>query len=156
MLKAARGALSPAPLPREGALAARVGAVLLVATALAWGCSARTDPSNPAGGSAPRLGGAETGFASWYGPTYHGRATASGERYNMFAMTAAHRTLPFGTRLRVTNLENGRDTLVTVNDRGPFVRGRIVDLSYAAAKQLAMTAQGLTRVRIEVVGVAGS
>ncbi|HXI02760.1 MAG TPA: septal ring lytic transglycosylase RlpA family protein [Candidatus Saccharimonadales bacterium] len=100
-------------------------------------------------------GYSETGLASWYGPNYHGQSTASGERYNMFSMTAAHRTLPFGTLVRVTNLENGKAVSVTITDRGPFVKGRIVDLSYAAAKALEMTRSGVAKVRIEVIEEAG-
>ncbi len=90
----------------------------------------------------------ETGTASWYGPGFHGKKTSNGERYNQNAMTAAHKLLPFGTRLRVTNLENGRVTEVRVNDRGPFVGSRIIDLSRAAAKELGMMNKGTARVRI--------
>ena len=94
----------------------------------------------------------ETGEASWYGPGFHGKKTASGERYNQNAFTAAHKTLPFGTRLRVTNLSNGLSTTVVVNDRGPFKKGRIIDLSNAAAKQINMIGTGTTRVRIKSIG----
>ena len=90
----------------------------------------------------------ETGTASWYGPGFHGKKTSNGERYNQNAMTAAHKLLPFGTRLRVTNLENGRVTEVRINDRGPFVGSRIIDLSRAAAKDLGMLNKGTARVRI--------
>ena len=90
----------------------------------------------------------ETGVASWYGPGFHGKTTSNGERYNQNAMTAAHKLLPFGTRLRVVNLENGRTTEVRVNDRGPFVDSRIIDLSRAAAKDLGMLGKGTARVRI--------
>lgn len=93
----------------------------------------------------------QEGIASWYGKEYHGRTTASGERYDMMAMTAAHRTLPFGTRVRVTNLENGRQVTVRINDRGPFIRGRIIDLSYAAARRINMIRQGLVRVRVDII-----
>ena len=104
-------------------------------------------------GASAGLSGAEakpiqSGGASWYGPGFHGRKTASGERFNTHALTAAHRSLPFGTRLEVTNLENDRSVVVRVNDRGPFVRGRIVDLSLAAAKALGMAKDGVTRVRL--------
>ena len=94
----------------------------------------------------------QVGLASYYARTHHGRRTASGERFDMQAMTAAHRTLPFGTRVRVTNLANGRRTVVRINDRGPFRRERIIDLSYAAARELGMAGRGITRVRLEVVG----
>lgn len=88
------------------------------------------------------------GVASWYGRPYHGRRTASGEIYNMNQLTAAHPTLPFGTRVLVTNLENGRTVVVTINDRGPFKPNRIIDVSRKAATQLGFVSQGLTRVRV--------
>lgn len=92
------------------------------------------------------------GYASWYGPNFHGKQTANGERFNQNAMTAAHPTLPFGTRVRVTNLENGRRVIVRINDRGPFKdKSRIIDLSRAAAERLDFIRQGLTRVRLEVI-----
>ncbi|MEW6324118.1 MAG: septal ring lytic transglycosylase RlpA family protein [Nitrospirota bacterium] len=91
----------------------------------------------------------ETGVASWYGEPFHGRLTASGERYDMHALTAAHRVHPFGARLQVTNLENGRAVIVRVNDRGPFARGRIIDLSFAAATAIGMIGNGTARVRVE-------
>ncbi len=94
-------------------------------------------------------GRGEVGEASWYGQRHQGQRTASGERYDRFAMTAAHPDLSFGTRVRVKNLENGKSVVVRINDRGPFVRGRIIDLSYAAARTLGMTADGVARVRIE-------
>ena len=94
----------------------------------------------------------QTGIASWYGPSFHGKKTASGERYNQNAMTAAHKTLPFGTILRVTNLRNNRSTTVVVNDRGPFVDNRIIDLSNAAAKQLDMIGTGTAKVRLKSIG----
>ncbi len=90
----------------------------------------------------------EEGIASWYGPGFHGRKTASGEYFNTYDFTAAHRTLPFGTYLKVTNLENGRSTIVKINDRGPYVFGRIIDLSFAAKEELGMG--GLARVRLEI------
>ena len=96
----------------------------------------------------------EEGIASWYGHPYHGRPTASGEIYNMYDMTAAHRTLPFGTRVRVHDLENDRDTEVRINDRGPFVEGRIIDLSYAAAQAMGMP--GTAQVRLEILGLAAT
>ena len=88
------------------------------------------------------------GVASYYARSLHGRRTASGERYNMNALTAAHRKLAFGTIVEVTNLRNGRRVKVRINDRGPFVKGRIIDLSFAAAKKIGMVARGLTRVKI--------
>jgi peptidoglycan lytic transglycosylase len=92
----------------------------------------------------------EEGLASWYGEPYHGRATASGTRYDMWQMTAAHRTLPFGTRVHVVSLDTGRETDVTINDRGPFVEGRILDLSRAAAEALGAIGPGVIPVRLEV------
>jgi rare lipoprotein A len=92
-----------------------------------------------------------TGLASYYGKKFHGRRTASGERFNMHAMTAAHRNFKFGTRVNVTNLKNKRSVTVRINDRGPFARGRIIDLSYAAAKKIGMVADGVVRVKIELV-----
>lgn len=89
----------------------------------------------------------ETGLASWYGGKFHGRRTASGERYDKRALTAAHRTLPFQTRVRVRNLENGRELVVRITDRGPFAKGRIIDLSQASAQALGV--QGLARVSVE-------
>src|SRR5207344_2364858 len=84
----------------------------------------------------------ETGTASWYGKAHHGQPTASGETYDMHALTAAHRSLPLGTRVLVTNVKNDRSVEVRINDRGPFVRGRILDLSYAAAQQLGALTDG--------------
>jgi rare lipoprotein A (peptidoglycan hydrolase) len=92
------------------------------------------------------------GTASWYGPSYHGRKTASGEVYNMHALTAAHKTLPLNTLVRVTNLANGRDVVVRVNDRGPFVGDRVIDLSFGAAKQIGMVRPGTAPVRVAVIG----
>lgn len=92
------------------------------------------------------------GIASWYGPGFHHRTTSSGERYNMFRMTAAHKTLPLSTYVQVTNLINGRRVIVKINDRGPFVGNRVIDLSYAAAKQLRMVGLGIAPVRIKALG----
>ncbi|MDD8031170.1 MAG: septal ring lytic transglycosylase RlpA family protein [Acidobacteriota bacterium] len=101
--------------------------------------------------SVPELGYTEIGIASWYGQEFHGRPTASQEIFDQHDLTAAHRTLPFGTMVLVTNLENGRQVTVRINDRGPFVRGRIIDLSYAAARLLGIVGPGTSRVKIEVV-----
>lgn len=95
------------------------------------------------------------GVASWFGAWHHGKNTASGEPFDMYAMTAAHRKLPFGTVLRVTNTRNGRDVVVRVNDRGPYNRKRVLDLSYAAADRLDMRASGTAPVNVEVVGDEG-
>lgn len=90
------------------------------------------------------------GKASWYGPYFHGRKTASGEIYNMYAMTAAHKDLPLGSLIRVTNPNNQKQLFLKVNDRGPYIEGRILDLSYAAAKELDILQQGVSTVQIEV------
>lgn len=104
----------------------------------------------PAPGAFP-VGWTETGIASWYGRPFHGRRTASGEVYNMNDLTAAHPTLPFGTRVRVENLDNGRSITVRINDRGPFVEDRVLDLSRRAAEELGMIGPGKARVRITVL-----
>ena len=93
----------------------------------------------------------QTGIASWYGPGFHGKATASGIIYNQNELTAAHPTLPLGSRVMVTNLENGNSTEVIINDRGPFAKGRIIDVSFAAGKTLGMIEPGTAPVRIEVI-----
>lgn len=93
----------------------------------------------------------ESGVASWYGSDFHGKKTANGEIYNMHDMTAAHKTLPLPTFVRVENLDNGREIVVRVNDRGPFAKGRIIDLSYAAAHKIGMAEAGTARVRITVL-----
>ncbi|GHA19216.1 septal ring lytic transglycosylase RlpA family protein [Oceanisphaera arctica] len=89
------------------------------------------------------------GMASYYGARHHGRKTASGERFNQNALTAAHRTLPFGTRVRVTNLNNQKSVVVRINDRGPYAKGRIIDLSAEAARELNMIRAGVAKVRVE-------
>ena len=94
-------------------------------------------------------------MASWYGGEFHGRRTASGERFDQNAMTAAHRSLPFGTQVRVVNLENGRAAVLRINDRGPFVRGRIIDVSRRAAERLGFRAKGFARVEVQVVQWGG-
>jgi len=91
------------------------------------------------------------GVASWYGVKFHGRTTASGEPYDMTAMTAAHPSLPFGTKVRVTNLENGRSAVLRINDRGPFAKRRIIDVSRHAAEHLGFLKAGLARVRVEAI-----
>ncbi|CAA6822502.1 MAG: Rare lipoprotein A precursor [uncultured Sulfurovum sp.] len=90
------------------------------------------------------------GNGSWYGKKYHGRQTASGEPYNMYAYTAAHKTLAFGTMVKVTNLKNNRSVIVRINDRGPFVGGRIIDLSYMAAKELDYINDGVAKLKLEL------
>lgn len=90
------------------------------------------------------------GEASYYADRFHGRLTANGERFDMHEMTAAHKTLPFGSLVRVTNLDNGKEVVVRINDRGPFIKGRAIDLSLGAAKEIGMIRKGVTNVRMEV------
>lgn len=99
----------------------------------------------------PAVNGIEVGIASWYGHPYHGRTSASGEVYDMEQLTAAHRTLPFGTLVRVVNLENEKMVDVRINDRGPFIDERIIDLSHAAAQAIDLIGPGIARVRLEVL-----
>jgi rare lipoprotein A len=127
----------------------RRGVVVVAGLAIALGgCGlfARR-PSAPS--AAP--GATQDGIASWYGPGFHGRRTSNGEIYDQYGLTAAHQTLPHGTWVRVTNRTNGRSVLVRINDRGPFVDDRIIDLSYAAAEQLDMVGPGTAPVHVEVV-----
>lgn len=97
----------------------------------------------------------ESGLASWYGKKFHGRKTSNGETYNMYGVSAAHKTLPFNTIVKVRNLDNGRELDLRINDRGPFVRGRIIDLSYGAAKELGVVGPGTARVELIALGPAG-
>jgi rare lipoprotein A len=124
----------------------------MLALALA-GCAAPAPPRVAPEAPSPRALTA-TGRASWYGEPHHGRLTANGERFDMHALTAAHPSLPFGTRLRVVNLDNDREVEVRVNDRGPSVAGRILDLSYAAARALHAIEAGIIRVRFTVLSGA--
>ena len=101
-------------------------------------------------------GFSQTGLASWYGSKFHGRKTSNGETYNMYAMTAAHKTLPVNTWVSVHNLENNRKIVVRINDRGPFIRGRIIDLSYTGAKRINIVGPGTARVKITALGKATS
>ncbi len=96
----------------------------------------------------------QKGIASWYGKKFHGRKTSNGETYNMYSRTAAHKTLPMNTHVLVKNLENGKEMVLRINDRGPFVRGRIIDLSYTGAKELGVLAKGTARVHISALGEA--
>lgn len=129
----------------------RAGAVALAALAVLTGCAtARAPVSAPP----PKPGAVETGEASWYGERHQGKRTASGELYDMHRFTAAHPALPLGTRVRVTNLSNGRSVEVRVNDRGPHVAGRIIDLSYAAAQALGAVSAGTIPVSVRVVSPA--
>ena len=123
---------------------------LVALTLVALGCVGTKRPAGPAT-APPEPAKRIVGLASWYGQRHQGRPTASGEAYDMHQLTAAHRTMPFGTRLRVTNVANGRSVVVRVNDRGPHVPGRILDLSLGAAKALDMVGDGVARVEVVVL-----
>lgn len=127
-------------------------AAALSGQACVWSVPLATTPSTDPALYA--VGWTETGIASWYGEPFHGRPTAAGITYDMDAISAAHQTIPLGTRIRVDNLDNGRSIELAVNDRGPFVRGRILDLSRAAARALEMIGPGTARVRITVIEAA--
>ena len=109
-------------------------------------------PIKPQAASMVKGQGGAGGMASWYGPGFHGRRTANGEVYNQNALTAAHRSLPFGTKVRVTNVNTGSSVIVRINDRGPFAGGRVIDLSAAAARVIGMIRSGVAPVRIEILG----
>ena len=133
---------------RQTALACAITLALMLA-----GCAKKRPAARvPA---PPRVGQTETGIASWYGHPYHGRRAASGEIYDMEKMTAAHRTLPFNTWVRVENLNNRKTVEVRINDRGPFIEGRIIDLSRAAARALEMIGPGIVPVRVTVTAAGG-
>lgn len=142
---------SPETTPRSVWTRRAVLALPVLAAACRRKPKVRIPPPIPA-----VMGARETGQASWYGHPYHGRRASSGEIYDMNQMTAAHLRLPFGTRVRVTNLSNGLHTDVRINDRGPFVKNRIIDLSRAAAEQIEVIGPGTARVRLEVVGLPGA
>ena len=131
----------------------RALSLLLLTTALALTAGTVETPVPHADlrGESRQPHAAQTGVASYYADEYHGRPTASGEIFDTYKLTAAHGTLPFGTVVRVTNPENQRSVTVRINDRGPFVPGRIIDLSRAAAKQLLLEKAGLATVRIEII-----
>jgi rare lipoprotein A len=127
-------------------------AVLILSQILAIACSSNRKPASP-----PTLGvPVERGIASWYGPKFNGRMTASGERYDMNAFTAAHPSLPFGTKIGVRNTRTGREVMVRVNDRGPYSRNRILDLSYAAAREVGVVGPGTASVEVYLVPATGA
>lgn len=150
---------------RGTASSAATGIAALLSLLLVTGCAAAANshdsgtrlaalpaPDDPRGGAADEdIVESHVGLASWYGPGFHGRRTASGKRFDMAALTAAHPTLPFGSRVRVTNLANGRSVVVRINDRGPYVKPRIIDLSRAAAEALDFLDAGVVRVRLELL-----
>ncbi len=124
----------------------------LVIVVLVAGCAVARPAPRPPAPPAP-VSAEQTGEASWYGRPYHGRRTANDEVYDMYALTAAHPTLPFGARVRVTNLKNGRSVELRINDRGPTIRGRIIDVSYAAARALDVVEAGVFPARVRVVAL---
>lgn len=123
---------------------------MLLAAALS-GCAKKRPVARGPAPPPVRVGQTEAGIASWYGHPYHGRRAANGEIYDMEKMTAAHRTLPFNTMVRVRNLNNNKEVDVRVTDRGPFIEGRIIDLSHAAARELEMIGPGIVPVRVTVL-----
>ncbi|HYD75935.1 septal ring lytic transglycosylase RlpA family protein [Ramlibacter sp.] len=137
----------------------REAAVLLAVAAVLQGCAVPPGTAPDAAGveSGPETASPaadepfQRGLASWYGLPFHGRRTASGERFDMNALTAAHPTLPFGTRVKVRSLVNGREVIVRINDRGPYARGRIIDLSHAAARAIGLLGPGVKRVALTLV-----
>lgn len=115
--------------------------------------ASRPSPRTLSATSKVRKGMVLTGISSFYGPDFHGKTTANGEVYDMYGISAAHKTLPFNTIVRVTNLNNSRKLIVRINDRGPYVKGRMLDLSYGAALKLGFVADGTTKVRVQVLEV---
>lgn len=142
------GALK-ANLNGSNSLLLRTSAPHLLLLAFMIGCA--LPPAKVPAPQIPQGRLSQVGIASWYGPGFHGKATTSGEVYNQNDLTAAHQTLPLGTRAMVTNMENGSATEVTINDRGPFAKGRIIDLSYAAAQAINMVGPGTALVRVDVI-----
>lgn len=135
----------------------RVLSILVAAVLLAANVGAAPVPNHPVPQAKPRNKAShqesrpyQVGKASWYGKKFHGRTTASGEDFDMFELTAAHRQLPLGTYVRVTDLRNGKSVIVRINDRGPYIKGRIMDLSYSAARMLDFHA-GVEKVRLDIV-----
>lgn len=140
--------------PPVTALASVIIALLLGGCSLVGpGTPPSVAPPPPAATGPIAIGWTQEGFASWYGEPFHGRTTSSGEVYDMEGMTAAHRTLPFGTVVRVENLGNGKSATLRINDRGPFIEGRIIDLSRWAARELEMLGSGVAQVRVTIIGL---
>jgi rare lipoprotein A len=121
----------------------KIGIILSTLTLFFFHCTHGKPPATPQN--------IQTGVASWYGPNFHGKTTSNKEIYNMHDLTAAHKSLPFGTYVVVTNLNNGKSVTVRINDRGPFVKGRIIDLSHAAAKAVDMIGSGTAPVKLEIL-----
>lgn len=125
-----------------------LGAALVACTLLSGIGLADAHPVGSVGSVAKSI----SGTASWYGGKFHGRKTANGERYNQNGLTAAHKTLPFGTKVRVTNRNNGKSVVVRINDRGPYVGKRVIDLSRGAAQAVGLTASGVAPVKLDILG----
>jgi len=138
---------------QANALLSRPAATALPAAPVASATPALLAPQKPAAFESAEL---LHGIASWYGSVFNGRRTASGERFDMYAMTACHPTLPFGTLVRVKNLDNNRSVVVRITDRGYLFEGRVIDLSYGAAQKLAMTKSGLAKVDLHVISLGGT
>ncbi len=151
----ARPSRRPRQAPGRAILArsALQGVIVAAVLALTSGGGCTTAAAGRKTGPS-RTGAVQRGKATWYGGRFHGGPTASGERFDKNALTAAHRTLPFGSIVRVTNLKNGRSVKVRINDRGPFGKGRIIDVSEAAARKLRMIRAGVVPVEVEVVRLA--
>lgn len=155
------------PFPLSGGRTIFNAGLILTALALGvWGCAPRETAAPSARKPKPyRVDGIwyqpmergedfrQRGIASWYGKAFHGHKTSNGETYNMYGLTAAHKTLPLGTWVRVRNLDNGRSAELRINDRGPFVRGRVIDLSYGAAKKLGVVGPGTAKVEVVALGI---
>lgn len=140
-----------------GRMVLLIWVILMAGIGVDWWTATLRPPELPPGmpligppPAAPRPSYRQVGLASWYGPGFHGRPTASGRRFDESRLTAAHRSLPLGSRVTVTRIDNGRSVEVEINDRGPYVRGRVLDLSRAAAERLGMVDAGVARVRIEL------
>jgi rare lipoprotein A len=132
---------SPVEMPLTKNITSLAGLLAGIGLLMLASCATTSAPTTESGGG-------EVGVASYYADRFHGRQTASGERYDRNAYTAAHRRLPFGALVQVTRIDNGETVEVRINDRGPFVKGRVIDLSYAAAKKLGMLRKGVVRVKV--------
>ena len=138
------------PMPLHRVPPGLIAAVILIAAIAFEGCRASAPPVHRFPGYP--IGFVERGVASWYGPGFHGNKTANGERYDMHHLTAAHRTLPLGSIAVVRSLTSGRQVTVRINDRGPFARGRVLDLSLAGAQAIGMTGNGTDQIELKVIG----
>jgi rare lipoprotein A len=142
---------SPIHAGSSNRTAAIFAAMLIAPLSIVTGCARKISAHVPSPAIPAPIGETETGIASWYGLPYHGRRSANGQMYDMEKLTAAHRSLPFDTWVEVTNLENKKHVDVRITDRGPFVKGRIIDLSLAAAREIDMVEAGIARVKLKVI-----